>query len=41
LIGSTTVTMTNPVTIGLFVTSHNITQPSTVAFDHVSFTPGP
>jgi uncharacterized repeat protein (TIGR01451 family) len=34
-IGSTSLTMTNPVTIGLFVTSHNIGEASTAAFDHV------
>ena len=36
LIGSTTVTMTNPVTVGLFVTGHNVRQYSSVAFDNVS-----
>ncbi len=45
LIGSTTVSMTGPVTIGLFDTSHNIGEDSTVAFDHVQVTapapPGP
>jgi glucose/arabinose dehydrogenase len=40
-IGVTHLTMTNPVTIGLFVTSHNIGQTSTVAFDNVSVTPLP
>jgi hypothetical protein len=40
-IGSVNVTMTNPVTIGLFVTSHNVVETSTVAFDSVSFIPGP
>ena len=34
-IGSTTLTMTNPVTIGLFDTGHNIGELSTAAFDHV------
>ena len=37
-IGSATVTMTNPVTIGLFDTSHNIGALSTAAFDHVQVT---
>ena len=37
-IGSTTVTMNGPVTIGLFVTSHNIGQRSNVAFDNVAVT---
>ena len=37
-IGSTTVTMTGPATIGLFVLSHNATQLSTVAFDNVQVT---
>jgi glucose/arabinose dehydrogenase/regulation of enolase protein 1 (concanavalin A-like superfamily) len=45
LIGTTSLTMTNPALIGLFVTSHNIGQPSSVAFDNVSVTaptpPGP
>jgi uncharacterized repeat protein (TIGR01451 family) len=44
-IGTTTVSMTGPVTIGLFDTAHNIGQDSTVAFDHVQVTqttsPGP
>ena len=34
-IGATTLTMTGPVTIGLFVTSHNVRQPSSVAFDSI------
>ncbi len=34
-IGTTTVSMTGPVTIGLFDTAHNIGTDSTVAFDHV------
>jgi glucose/arabinose dehydrogenase/regulation of enolase protein 1 (concanavalin A-like superfamily) len=34
-IGSTSVTMSGSATIGLFVTSHNIGQYSSVAFDHV------
>jgi glucose/arabinose dehydrogenase/regulation of enolase protein 1 (concanavalin A-like superfamily) len=34
-IGSASVTMNAQVTIGLFVTSHNIGQPSSVAFDNV------
>jgi regulation of enolase protein 1 (concanavalin A-like superfamily) len=38
-IGVATVPMTGPVTIGLFDTSHNIGQDSTVAFDHVTVTP--
>ena len=37
-IGTTTITMTNPVTIGLFDTSHNIGELSTAAFDHVQVT---
>jgi glucose/arabinose dehydrogenase len=37
-IGTATVTMSNPVTIGLFVTSHNIGELSTAAFDHVQVT---
>jgi glucose/arabinose dehydrogenase/regulation of enolase protein 1 (concanavalin A-like superfamily) len=37
-IGSTSVTMTGPATIGLFVTSHNIGQYSSVAFDNVQVT---
>jgi uncharacterized repeat protein (TIGR01451 family) len=37
-IGTTTVAMTGPVTIGLFVTGHNIGQDSTVAFDNVQVT---
>jgi hypothetical protein len=37
--GVVTVPMTGPVTIGLFDTSHNIGQDSTVAFDHVTVTP--
>jgi glucose/arabinose dehydrogenase len=37
-IGSTTLTMTGPVTIGLFDTSHNIGELSTAAFDHVQVT---
>ena len=40
-IGTANVTMTDPVTIGLFVNSHDVVQGSTVAFDHVSFVPGP
>ena len=34
-IGTTSVTMSGSATIGLFVTSHNIGQYSSVAFDHV------
>src|SRR5205807_641550 len=34
-IGITTVSMSGPATIGLFVTSHNIGQTSNVAFDDV------
>lgn len=45
LIGSVTVPMTGPVTVGLFDTSHNIGQDSSAAFDHVQVTtpapPGP
>ncbi len=37
-IGSTSVTMTGSATIGLFVTSHNIGQYSSVAFDNVQVT---
>ena len=37
-IGSTTVTMTGAVTIGLFDTSHNIGQDSTAAFDNIQVT---
>jgi uncharacterized repeat protein (TIGR01451 family) len=40
-IGIATVNMTGPVTAGLFVTSHDIGQPSTVAFDNVQVTPAP
>jgi PKD repeat protein len=39
LIGSTTVTMSTQVDIGLFVCAHNIGQYSTVAFDNVQVTP--
>jgi regulation of enolase protein 1 (concanavalin A-like superfamily) len=45
LMGTTTVPMTGPVTIGLFDTSHNIGQDSTAAFDNVQVNevtpPGP
>jgi regulation of enolase protein 1 (concanavalin A-like superfamily) len=45
LMGTATVDMTGPVTIGLFDTAHNIGENSTVAFDDVSVTtpvpPGP
>ncbi len=45
LMGTATLAMTGPVTIGLFDTSHNIGEASTAAFDHVSITtptgPGP
>ena len=34
-IGTTTLSMTGPVTIGMFVTSHDVGQYSTVAFDNV------
>jgi glucose/arabinose dehydrogenase/PKD repeat protein len=37
-IGTTSVTMNGPATIGLFVTSHNIGQYSSVAFDNVQVT---
>jgi hypothetical protein len=37
-IGSTSVSMTGPVTVGLFVTAHNVHQPSSVAFDNVQVT---
>jgi hypothetical protein len=37
-IGSTTVAMTGPVTIGLFATGHHSHQFSTAAFDNVRFT---
>ena len=44
-IGVATVAMTGPVTIGLFVTAHNIGEDSTAAFDNVQVTqvapPGP
>ena len=40
-IGIATVAMTGPVTIGLFDTSHNIGQDSTVAFDNVQVTAVP
>jgi regulation of enolase protein 1 (concanavalin A-like superfamily) len=36
--GIATVTMTGPVTVGLFATSHDIGQYSTAAFDHVQVT---
>jgi len=39
-IGSTTLTMTGPVTIGLFDTSHNIGVASSAMFDHVQVTAG-
>jgi regulation of enolase protein 1 (concanavalin A-like superfamily) len=38
-IGSQTVSMTGPVDIGLFDTSHDVGQVSSVAFDNVSITP--
>jgi regulation of enolase protein 1 (concanavalin A-like superfamily) len=38
LMGTATVDMTGPVTIGLFDTAHNIGENSTVAFDNVSVT---
>ena len=45
LIGTATVAMTGPVTVGLFDSSHNIGEDSTAAFDHVTLTtptlPGP
>ena len=41
LIGKTTVAMNAQVTIGMFVTSHNIGQASTAAFDNVSVVAGP
>jgi uncharacterized repeat protein (TIGR01451 family) len=37
-IGTVTVTMSGPVTIGLFDTSHNIGELSTASFDHVQVT---
>jgi glucose/arabinose dehydrogenase/regulation of enolase protein 1 (concanavalin A-like superfamily) len=37
-IGSTSVTMNGPATIGMFVTSHNIGQYSSAAFDNVQVT---
>jgi uncharacterized repeat protein (TIGR01451 family) len=40
-IGVATVSMTGPVTIGLFVTAHNIGQVSSVAFDNVQVTGAP
>ena len=40
-IGSRSVTMTGPATIGFFVTSHNALQPGTVAFDNVQVTTPP
>jgi len=41
-IGTTTLAMTGPVTIGMFVTSHDVGQVSTVAFDKVQLvTPSP
>lgn len=41
-IGTTSLAMTGPVTIGMFVTSHNVGQVSTVAFDNVQLvTPSP
>ena len=39
-IGIITLTMTNPVTIGLFDTSHNIGQTTTAAIDDVTITTG-
>ncbi len=45
LIGTQTVSLTGPVDIGLFDTSHDAVQVSTIAFDHVKLTkvpvPGP
>jgi regulation of enolase protein 1 (concanavalin A-like superfamily) len=38
-IGAATVSLTDPVTIGLFVCSHNGTQLNTSTFDNVSVTP--
>ncbi len=38
-IGVVTVDMSGPVTIGLFVTAHNIGEDSTAAFDNVQVTP--
>ena len=40
LIGSTSVTMGTSATIGMFVTSHNVGQYSTAAFDHVQVSTG-
>jgi regulation of enolase protein 1 (concanavalin A-like superfamily) len=40
LVGSTSVNLIDPVTIGLFVTSHNTTALSTATFDNVSVTSG-
>jgi regulation of enolase protein 1 (concanavalin A-like superfamily) len=37
-VGTTTITMTDPVTIGLFVTSHNAGALNKSTFDHVSVT---
>lgn len=40
-IGTVTLSMSSTATIGLFVTSHNIGQYSTAAFDHVQVTTSP
>jgi outer membrane protein assembly factor BamB/regulation of enolase protein 1 (concanavalin A-like superfamily) len=39
-VGTTTITMTDPVTVGLFVTSHNAGSLNTSTFDNVSVTSG-
>jgi regulation of enolase protein 1 (concanavalin A-like superfamily) len=39
LVGSTTVALTDPVTIGLFVCSHSANNINTSTFDNVSVTP--
>jgi hypothetical protein len=37
-VGTTTIAMTDPVTVGLFVTSHNAGALSTSTFDNLSVT---
>ena len=39
-VGATTISLTDPVTIGLFTTSHNASALSTATFDNVSVTAG-
>ena len=39
--GTATISLTNPVTIGLFNCAHNGSALNTATFDNVSVTPGP